>query len=111
MSCHLLTPFHPPPPPSPMAAILKLAFKRYKSSLQQRPLLTKAATSATIAALSDVIAQTLTPAAPYSARRTLLLALLGFLWGGPSVHFWQKFMEKSLPGVSPGQVLKKTLVD
>lgn len=70
-----------------MSSILLLAFKRYKASLRSHPLQTKAVTAATIAALSDVIAQHLSRA-PYSLRRTLLLALLGLLWGGPSVHLW-----------------------
>jgi hypothetical protein len=65
-------------------------------------------TSAFIAGLSDVIAQRLISGGYKNWRRTLALAIYGFLWNGPSAHFWQSFMENLFRGSSGLQtVLKK----
>ncbi|PRW20594.1 Peroxisomal membrane PMP22 [Chlorella sorokiniana] len=81
------------------SSILTVAWRRYLQQLDQRPLRTKALTAAVLSALSDLLAQRLAGSArtPVNWRRTLAIALYGFLWGGPSAHFWQQFLAGALP--------------
>lgn len=61
----------------------------------------QALTAATLAALSDVLAQRLTSRkAPFNWRRTLAISLFGFLWTGPSNHFWQLLLESLFQGAA-----------
>uniref|UniRef100_A0A7S0N794 Peroxisomal membrane protein MPV17 n=1 Tax=Chlamydomonas leiostraca TaxID=1034604 RepID=A0A7S0N794_9CHLO len=95
-----------------MAAVLSLAWQRYLFNLNQKPLRTKALTSAFIAGLSDVIAQRIISGGYKNSRRTLAIACYGLIWNGPSAHFWQKFMEYLFPGKTDMKtVLKKVLID
>ena len=93
-----------PRPGSQGTSILGAAWASYLSSLQRNPLRTKALTSATISGLSDVIAQRLmrgsTSKGGWNAKRTLLLAIYGLIWNGPSAHYWQKFLEYVFKGKS-----------
>eukprot|EP00877_Chromochloris_zofingiensis_P002350 jgi/Chrzof1/12115/Cz06g21270.t1 len=73
--------------------VVYLAWARYKQQLQQKPLRTKALTSACIASLSDVIAQRMI-AKRYDWQRTVKMALYGLLWGGPSAHYWQEWLQR-----------------
>jgi hypothetical protein len=59
----------------------------------------QALTAATLAALSDILAQRLTSrkASRLNWRRTLAISLFGFLWTGPSNHFWQLLLESIFP--------------
>ena len=61
---------------------------------------TQAVTAAVLIAASDLLAQRLTSAAPTNWRRTLSMALYGFLWAGPSSHFWQHILENMFPDKS-----------
>lgn len=72
-----------------MSSILALALQRYMKELSERPLRTKALTSAGIAALSDVIAQQLLMGRYSNVRRTLAVATFGFCYSGPGAHYWQ----------------------
>lgn len=58
----------------------------------------QAITSGTLAALSDITAQKLASNAPLNWRRTLALALFGFVWSGPSNHYWQLFTNQLFKG-------------
>ncbi len=92
-------------------SVLGLAWNKYLQQLQQKPLRTKALTSACIAGLSDVIAQRIIKghfSTDHNWRRTLAIVFYGFLWNGPSAHFWQKLMEWLFKGKSDmATVLKK----
>ncbi|EFN52473.1 hypothetical protein CHLNCDRAFT_138820 [Chlorella variabilis] len=92
--------------------VLALAWRRYLQALDQKPLKTKAVTAAVLIAASDLLAQRLTSAAPTNWRRTLSMALYGFLWAGPSSHFWQHILENMFPDKSDAlRSVKKVLVD
>lgn len=92
--------------------MLAVAWNGYLNQLSRRPLRTKALTSACIAGLSDVVAQNIATGRYSSWKRTLAVACFGFLYSGPSAHFWQKFMEYAFQGKRDLQtVLLKVLVD
>ena len=89
----------------------------YQRALRARPLGTKALTAAAVQGGSDVLAQLLTrcgPGAALDLRKALKMAAFGLLWGGPSIHYWQRFMEEvAFRGARPGfgTVLVKTVLD
>ncbi|KAL6764900.1 hypothetical protein V8C86DRAFT_2465382 [Haematococcus lacustris] len=95
-----------------MALLLQLGWQRYLYQLHKKPLRTKALTSAMIASISDIVAQRIISGGYRNWRRTLAMAIYGFLWNGPSAHFWQMFMESMFQG-STGllTVLKKVIID
>lgn len=108
----VFTPEHDGKKPLAPTTLPALAWQMYLKQLQEKPLRTKALTSAAIASLSDIIAQTLILRSSYNWKRTACMALLGGLWNGPSTHFWQKLMERLFPGKSdPATVLRKTCID
>lgn len=95
-----------------MANILGLAWSRYLKSLERKPLQTKAITAGFLSGASDVVAQTLTSNGPLHWRRTLAIAAFGFLWSGPSNHYWQNFLEKFFKGRRDGAtVVQKVVTD
>jgi len=88
----------------------------YLSRLRERPLATKCATAGVLAALSDSIAASsrpiAAPSAGAAALRRLRFFLFGALWSGPSLHVWQRYIERHIHGALGWQlVLRKTLVD
>jgi len=54
------------------------------------------------------VAQKLVSRAPVNWRRTAAMVAYGGLWSGPSMHFWQLFVERVFRGgPAPGQLWKK----
>ena len=41
--------------------------------------------------------QTLTSNRPINIRRTAAIAAFGFLWSGPTAHYWQAWLQKRFP--------------
>jgi peroxisomal membrane protein 2 len=99
----------PPPPPSGARAgaavpdVVVLALRRYLALLERRPLRTKAATAAAVAALGDVLSQRLARAPRWDWRRTAALTAFGAAWTGPSGHYWQRALERAFPPPRRGQ--------
>lgn len=92
--------------------VVTVAWSRYLRSLEREPIKTKAITSGTLAALSDITAQKLASNAPLNWRRTLALALFGFVWSGPSNHYWQLFTNQLFKGKKDAaSVAQKVLID
>ena len=92
------------------------AWAAYQRALRRRPLQTKALTAAAVQGWSDILAQLLTrrPGGALDLRKALKMAAFGLVWGGPSIHFWQRFMEEvAFRGARPGlrTVLVKTVLD
>lgn len=92
------------------------AWSWYLSRLREHPLATKCATAGVLAALSDSIAASSRPIGAPSVRaaalRRLRFFLFGALWSGPSLHVWQRCIERHVHGALGWQlVLRKTLVD
>ncbi len=61
----------------------------------QRPIATKALTSAIISALGDLLA-TWKGGSPRNLRRTLAFFIYGGAVTGPVCHFWYGFLEEKL---------------
>lgn len=80
---------------------LAVGWNTYKTLLTEKPILTKAATSALIMGISDAVTQRLErkfhPSAEkgckHSWKRTQQALLTGFLWSGPSAHAWYQILE------------------
>lgn len=101
-------PLPPPPPPGARAGaavpdVVALAWRRYLAQLERRPLRTKAATAAAVAALGDALSQRLARAPRWDWRRTVALAAFGAAWTGPSGHYWQRALERAFPPPRRGQ--------
>ena len=112
---------------TPMATPpLARVWAAYNRGLVERPVLTKAVTSAVLAAGGDVCAQRLThrgavraarasdapaPAFAWDGARTARLALLGFCFTGPTVHHWYGLLERWRPGATRAALLSKVLAD
>jgi hypothetical protein len=81
-----------------MSTFVAIAWTKYLERLDSSPLLTKACTSALIAALADTFAQRLTSSkASLNFRRSFIIATYGFFWIGPSNHYWHGFLERLIP--------------
>ena len=79
-------------------SVVQVAWSMYLRKLQAKPVQTKALTAAGIQTCSDVLAQRISGSKQLNLRRTGLMALFGLLWAGPSLHYWQQFLEKSFRG-------------
>lgn len=94
-----------------MASLLGLAFARYCQQLEKRPLPTKAVTSGCLSAASDMFAQSMTSKNALNLRRTLAIGAFGFLWSGPSAHYWQAWLQRKFPKLDDTSVLQKVVLD
>lgn len=80
-----------------MCLAVQSPFKRllsaYHTSLTERPLATKAATSASIAALGDILASW--RGGKGNPRRTLAFFLFGGCITAPLLHWWYGLLERT----------------
>ena len=51
--------------------------------------------------------QTLTSKGPINWRRTLAIAAFGFVWAGPSAHYWQAWLQKTFPKKDDKTLIQK----
>lgn len=104
---------------SASSSILALAWSRYLASLASRPLLTKCLTAAILSAGGEVLAQLMVPQRTRLRERVWRVFALGgygIVWSGPSMHFFQRWLEAftsraGLGGTGLQTVLVKTLID
>ncbi|CAK9195341.1 unnamed protein product [Sphagnum troendelagicum] len=94
-----------------MADFVEKAWQRYLIALHKHPLRTKAATSGLLAGCSDLAAQKLSGAKKLQLRRSLLISLYGFVYGGPFGHFFHKLMERLFPRRDMTTLVKKAIVE
>jgi peroxisomal membrane protein 2 len=94
-----------------MADVVEKAWQRYLIALQKYPLRTKATTAGVLAGCSDLVAQKLSGAKKLQLRRSLLMLLYGFVYGGPFGHFFHKLMERLFPRRDTPTLVKKVLVE
>ena len=103
---------------SSSGSVFHLAWALYLDKLAKKPVQTKAFTAAFIQAASDVVAQSIVGRrsragdgedekkkrkgkggkALIDVRRTALMAVFGFVWVGPGLHYWQRFLESKFAG-------------
>ena len=102
-----------------LANTLLSRWRAYIAALRSDPLRTKSLTAGTLLLLSDVSASWLrsargSPPAPGSAAATALrrlrFFLFGFVWSGPSLHVWQRLVERVFHGASQGPLALAGLV-
>ncbi|CAL5219508.1 g1351 [Coccomyxa viridis] len=97
---------------APKGGLLAVAWGRYLKQLEKTPLETKALTSATLAGLSDIVAQRIVSRGALNWRRTAAIALYGLVWSGPSLHYWQQLQERIFKGKrDPVSLVKRVLLD
>lgn len=87
----------------------------YLRLLNERPILTKSVTSGTLFGLGDCIAQYADGSLQrrgYSGDRTLKAVVWGGVIFAPAAHVWyNKFLERVIPGATTAAVLKKVVLD
>ena len=84
---------------------------QYNSSLERRPLLTKAMTSLVGWALGDFLAQKFIAKGAFDMARFLRLATFGFIYHGPTGHYWYNWLDKKIAGTGPRSVAAKVAID
>ena len=82
----------------------------YSGALSACPIITKSVTSCLLFALSDVVAQRISPLGGFDGKRTWVTALIGLLYFGPALHFYLDFVTWLVPGEGLRATLLKTLV-
>ena len=92
------------PPSSTPASFFRAAIAWYSQSLEERPVLTKSTTASLMGAVGDIVAQLVETSLEESSgsirldvRRTLSLAVEGFVISGPFMHFGYDLLEAYLP--------------
>ncbi|CAG5114917.1 unnamed protein product [Candidula unifasciata] len=95
--------------------ILHRAVAEYVRLLQDRPIITKAATNAIISGIGNIISQLVAPdpatGGRINWRSVLAYSSFGFLVNGPLVHHFYAFLEKAVPKSTPNATLKRVLID
>ncbi|GAQ86036.1 Mpv17 / PMP22 family domain containing protein [Klebsormidium nitens] len=95
-----------------MGTLLVVAWQRYLHSLGKRPLITKAITSGTLAAVADVLAQKMGGAKHLQPKKSALMAVYGLCFGGPTYHFFHKIMDRVFGAkTDPSTVIQKVVVE
>ncbi|XP_041378739.1 peroxisomal membrane protein 2-like [Gigantopelta aegis] len=95
---------------------LDKALNTYSKLIQERPVLTKAITSACISSLGNILSQLIVPSSQLGNkiawRSVLSYASFGFFISGPVVHHWYRLLEH-LGGSKKDStvVIKKILAD
>ncbi|GMI56405.1 hypothetical protein ScalyP_jg6471 [Parmales sp. scaly parma] len=84
----------------------------YNEKLESNPLATKAMTSLIGWALGDYLAQTfIGGGGVFNFKRFARLSAFGFLYHGPSGHYFYNWLDKQIVGTGPVAVAKKVLFD
>jgi len=83
----------------------------YNDALDKKPLITKAFTSLVGWALGDFLTQTFIGSAAFDMKRFITLSLFGFLYHGPSGHFFYNWLDKQVEGQGAPQVALKVAID
>ena len=92
-----------------LAGSVQATLIAYGSLLQAHPLLTKALTSGVIFAIADICAQRIRGSR--DLQGTLVTALVGLLYYGPSTHYWySELMPWLIPQSGVGGTLAKMIL-
>lgn len=83
----------------------------YNDALDSNPLITKAMTSLVGWALGDFLAQVFISGGPFDMKRFITLSAFGFLYHGPSGHYFYNWLDKQIPGTEGKVVALKVLID
>ncbi|GMH50759.1 hypothetical protein TrLO_g9579 [Triparma laevis f. longispina] len=83
----------------------------YTNALEEKPLITKAMTSLVGWALGDFLAQTFINKGPFDVARFLTLSAFGFIYHGPSGHYFYNWLDERIEGTGVKQVFSKVAID
>jgi protein Mpv17 len=87
--------------------MLRGALRQYKRLLQDRPVLTKAATGASLGLVGDAAAQKLEGRETLDYRRLAAFTVFGAGWTGLYNHWWYGTLAKWYPGTGVPSILSK----
>jgi peroxisomal membrane protein 2 len=95
--------------------IIQRIVRQYLKLLREKPLLTKACTSACTATVGSLLSQYVSTPAGRSLhvnwRNVLAFALTGFLFVGPVLHNFYQLLEQLVPKNANRAALKRLLID
>uniref|UniRef100_A0A7S3L6N3 Peroxisomal membrane protein MPV17 n=1 Tax=Amphora coffeiformis TaxID=265554 RepID=A0A7S3L6N3_9STRA len=83
----------------------------YNQALDEKPLLTKAMTSLVGWALGDLLAQIFISGGPFNMQRFLSLSFFGFIYHGPSGHYFYNWLDSKITGKESKDVALKVAID
>jgi len=83
----------------------------YNESLEKKPLITKAFTSLVGWALGDLLAQFFISGGPFDMKRFITLSIFGFIYHGPSGHYFYNWLDEKIPGTTGAVVATKVAID
>lgn len=83
----------------------------YNDALDSKPLITKSMTSLVGWALGDLLAQIFISGGPFDMQRFITLSVFGFIYHGPSGHFFYNWLDGRIPGKEGKDVALKVFID
>jgi protein Mpv17 len=83
----------------------------YNDALDSKPLITKAMTSLVGWAFGDLLAQIFISGGPFDMQRFITLSVFGFIYHGPSGHYFYNWLDSKIPGTEGKDVALKVFID
>ncbi|KAL3790561.1 hypothetical protein ACHAWO_013946 [Cyclotella atomus] len=83
----------------------------YSEALDKNPITTKALTSLAGWFLGDLLAQVFIAGGPVDWKRLATLSFFGFIYHGPSGHYFYNWLDKQIPGTDAIPVFSKVAID
>jgi len=83
----------------------------YSNALDEKPILMKALTSLVGWFLGDLLAQLFIAGGPVDYKRLATLSFFGFIYHGPSGHYFYNWLDDKIPGTDAVPVFTKVAVD
>lgn len=83
----------------------------YSEALDKSPITTKAFTSLIGWFIGDLLAQVLIAGGPVDYKRLISFSLFGFIYHGPSGHFFYNWLDKKIQGTDAVPVFTKVAID
>jgi len=83
----------------------------YNEALDKKPIITKALTSLVGWGLGDALAQIFIGSDPFDLKRLVTLSAFGFLYHGPSGHYFYNWLDSKIEGSDAVSVFSKVAID
>lgn len=83
----------------------------YNEALDKNPLTAKACTSLVGWALGDLLAQIFISGGPFDMKRFITLSVFGFIYHGPSGHYFYNWLDSKIEGTDAKAVATKVAID
>jgi len=83
----------------------------YSNALDEKPITMKALTSLVGWFLGDLLAQLFIQGGPVDWKRLATLSFFGFVYHGPSGHYFYNWLDKQIPGTDAVPVFSKVFID